>query len=414
MKKLVAFAIMAMFGCSITLFAKDVQVEPEKGAVITVWESEGAEGDFIKYAAKEFEKEYAKDDVKVKYLNVESKKTVGKMQVAVQGGAAADIFVCAHDALGSCINSGIIMPNLVSADKIRKEFLPAAVSAVTYKDGKLYGFPLAIETYAMFYNKKLLKTPPQTFEELFKVGVPFTDRSNNKYGLYYDIANFYNTYAFLAMDGGYVFGDNGYNKNDIGLNNKGAVSGLEALITLKPMSVAIAPDKDKANAPMIGLFTEGKVMTIITGPWDIPRLTKTDLDFGIVPLPTFKGKHPKSFSGIRMMCVNPASKYKKAAQLFAAFCTTPEMLMKRFEMTNQIPPVISLLKNPKIDNNPLVEPFLEQAEYSEPMPSIPEMKLTWDPMLAAVADAWAEKATPKAALDNAVNTIKQQIKLQDS
>jgi arabinogalactan oligomer / maltooligosaccharide transport system substrate-binding protein len=414
MKRLIAAAIMVMFGCAMTSFAKDVKVDPEKNAVITVWESQGAEGEFIKYAGKEFEKEYAKFGVKVKYLPVESVKTIGQMQMTAQGGAAADVFVFPGDGLGSAVDSGIIMPNLVSADKITKEDIPAAVQAATYKDGKVYGFPMAIESIALFYNKKLLPAPPKTFEELLKEGVPFTDRDKNQFGLYCDIANFYTSYAFFAMEGMNLFGENGYDKNDIGLNSPAAIQALKDILTLKPMMFTTPPGKDQANAPMVGLFGEGKVMAIISGPWDVPRIKSSKIDFGIAPLPTFNGKHLVTFAGVRLMGVNPSSKCRKAAQLFAAYCTSPEVLKKRFEMTNQIPPVKSLMNEPSIKNNPLVKPFMEQTQYSKPMPSISEMKLIWDPMIAAITDAWTGKVTPKQALDNVEKTISDQIKLQES
>jgi len=334
--------------------------------------------------------------------------------MSAQGGAAADVFVFPGDGMGSAVDSGVIMPNLVSADKITKEDVSAAVEASTYKDGKVYGFPMAIESIAMFYNKKLLPTAPKTFEELLKVGVPFTNRDKNQYGLYCDIANFYTAYAFFAMEGVNIFGKDGYNKNEIGLNTPEAIQGLKDILELKPMMFAIPPGKDQANAPMVGLFGEGKVMAIISGPWDVPRIKSSKIDFGIAPLPTFKGKHPITFAGVRLMGVNPSSKCRKASQLFAAYCTSPEILKKRYEMTNQIPPVKALMDDPAIMNNPLVKPFMEQSQYSKPMPSIPEMKLIWDPIIPAITDAWTGKVTPKAALDNVVRTIKDQIELQDS
>jgi arabinogalactan oligomer / maltooligosaccharide transport system substrate-binding protein len=90
------------------------------------------------------------------------------------------------------------------------------------------------------------------------------------------------------------------------------------------------------------------------------------------------------------------------------------MLLKRYEITAQIPPVKALLKNKKITDNPFVKPFLEQANYAQPMPSVPEMNLIWDPTIAAFKDAWIGKATPKEALDHLVKVIKEQIALQNS
>ena len=47
---------------------------------------------------------------------------------------------------------------------------------------------------------------------------------------------------------------------------------------------------------------------------------------------------PTTFSGVKALFVNSYSEYPKAATLFAKFATSDEMLLKRYEMTNQLPP----------------------------------------------------------------------------
>ena len=47
------------------------------------------------------------------------------------------------------------------------------------------------------------------------------------------------------------------------------------------------------------------------------------------------------------------------------------------------------------------------------MPSRPEMGLLWDPFSSALNDIYLEKVEPKAALDNAVKVVKDQISLQN-
>jgi arabinogalactan oligomer/maltooligosaccharide transport system substrate-binding protein len=107
------------------------------------------------------------------------------------------------------------------------------------------------------------------------------------------------------------------------------------------------------------------------------------------------------------MGVSSYSKYPKAAQLFAKFVTSDEMLLERYKLTKQIPPVKSLLNAPEIANEPEVLPFLQQAQYAVPMPAIPEMRYMWSPVGAALSEAWDGKVTAKEALDTAVKTMKE-------
>ena len=325
-------------------------------------------------------------------------------------GTAADVFAAPHDQIGDLVQSGLIMENLLSADRVNNDFLPAARVGVT-NGGKVYGFPMAIETYALYYNKDILTEAPKTFEELIKFGETFTDKSQNKFGIFWDIPNFYYAHMFMAMDGGYVFGKDGKDANDIGLDNEGAIKGINEMLLLKPISVENAGDV--SYDAMTGLFAEGKVAAIINGPWGLEGAEKSGINFDVAPIPTFDGKHPASFSGIRTLLVNSYTKYPKAAQLFAEFATSDEMLIERFKMTNQLPPVKALIDAPEIVNHKYTKAFLKQAQYAVPMPAIPEMGLIWEPAGAAVTDIWNEKVTTEEGLKNMTKIIKEQMETRN-
>lgn len=385
--------------------AKVVEIVPEEGAKLVVWESKGPEGEFIAMAAKKFEEKYK---IPVAYEEVKATDALTKLGQDGPSGVGADVFVIPHDKLGAAVASGLIMENLTSADKVKANFMPAAVSAAT-NNGKIMAWPLAIETYALFYNKDVLPNGPKTFEELLEFGKGFTNKKENKYGIFFESTNGYFAHGFLAMDGGYVFGANGTDGKDIGIANDGAVRGIENLVKLREISVTNAADINYGT--MMGLFQEGKVATMINGPWALGDLKKAGTNYGVVALPTFDGKNLKSFSGVRVAAVSTYSKFPKAAQLFADFMTSEEMMLERYKMTGQIPPMTALLSKPEISENVDVKAFLEQAQYAVAMPSIMEMKYFWDPMGAALTDSWDGKATPKAALETALKTMKEAMAL---
>lgn len=416
MKKLMIYAISVLTVFSLTACGgkkeapktetkSSQEVKAEDGAKLVVWESEGVEGKFMAMAAKKFEEKY---NIPVKYEAVKTTDALTRLAQDGPAGVGADLFVFPHDRIGEGMSAGLIMENLVSGDRVKNEFMDAATMAST-RDNKVYAWPLAIETYAMFYNKDVLPKGPETFEELIEFGKKFTNKRTNNYGIFWEVGNAYFGHAFLAMAGGYVFGNNGTDSNDIGINNKGAINGIDNMVKLK--SISVDNSGDVSYAAMMGLFQEGKVATMINGPWAIGDLTKANTNFGIVPLPTFDGKHLNSFSGVRLAGVSTYSKYPRAAQLFAQFITSDEMLLERYKMTGQIPPVKSLLNVDEIAKNDNVRPFLQQAQYATPMPGIPEMKYFWDPVGAALAESWDGKITPKDALDRAAKTMKEAISI---
>lgn len=378
------------------------ELKPEQGATLKIWEAKGKEAEWVNYVTAEFEKKYG---VKVQYENVEIPDAIKKLQTEGKTEAgAADLIVFPHDNIGQAASAGLLfsLNDLPALTKnLNDNFYPAAVNGAKMTDGKFYGMPLAMETYALFYNKDLLPEPPKSFEELIEKTKPLTNKSQQKFGILFEPANFYFSYAFLSADGGYVFKD-GTNASDIGLNNEGAVKGLEGMLKLKEISVDKAED---ANANVVKtLFNEGKVASVISGPWFLGDLKDTKINYGVVHLPTLNGKAPKSFSGVRILGINSTTKYPQAAALFVQFATSKEMLTKRYEMTGQIPPLKDFAPSDEISKE-----FLAQIAVSEPMPSIPEMGAIWAPMGAALGDAWTGKSQPKAALDNAVKAIKDQL-----
>lgn len=62
--------------------------------------------------------------------------------------------------------------------------MDAAVKGTSFidKDGelKMYGFPIAIETYALYYNKDIVKKVPETWDELFEQGKQFQEGSTKR------------------------------------------------------------------------------------------------------------------------------------------------------------------------------------------------------------------------------------------
>lgn len=384
------------------------ELTPEPGAKLVVWESEGSESEWIQYVAEKFTEKYG---VEVTYEAVSNVDAKNKLATDGPAGVGADVFVAPHDHTGELVASGLVQPNDITADRVRNDFMKAAADGVSF-EGQVYGYPLAIETYALFYNKDLVSKAPETYEEIIEFAKTYNNPDENKYALMWDVANAYFSHSFIAGSGGYVFGNGGTNKDDVGLNSKGAVEGAKFMVSLKEILPLNSADTNYQI--MDGLFSEGKAAMIINGPWAVRGYQDAGVNFGIAPLPKLPGgKHPASFSGIRSMFVSSYTKYPNAAKLFAKFATSDEMLLKRFEITKQIPPVKALMNEDIIKNDEVVAPFLAQAQYAVPMPSIPQMGVVWEPYGAALASMWNDGVDPQEALDNAVQTIKEAIASQE-
>lgn len=378
--------------------ATEEDITPEEGASLLVWESK-EERPFIEAIAAEFTEKYG---IEVKFEELGAADQVNKLISDGPAGLGADVVVFPHDNLGKAVSAGLVLPNDFYEEQSRSENSELAVNAVSY-DGVMYGYPRSVETYALFYNKAILPEAPKTFEEVIEFAKTYNDPNANKYALMWEVGNFYFNYPFIST-GGYVYGDNGQNKDDIGLNNEGAIAGMKFYGSLKeilPMNSGdVTYDIKK------GLFVGGTLAMDINGPWTIADYKNEGIDFGVAPLPSINGQPASSFSGVKAFYVNSFSQYPNAARLFARFASTKEAQLKDFEITGAIPANTEAAADQSVQSNEIVKGFLEQFNQSTPMPSIPEMGNVWSPIAAAFSDVWNSGKDAKEALDNAVQQIK--------
>jgi maltose/maltodextrin transport system substrate-binding protein len=83
-----------------------------------------------------------------------------RFAIAAQAGRGPDIVIWAHDKIGEWSEGGLISPVDVS-DEYKGKFFPKAWEAVMH-DGTAWGYPIAMETVTLIYNKKLLVVQPPT------------------------------------------------------------------------------------------------------------------------------------------------------------------------------------------------------------------------------------------------------------
>ncbi len=390
-------------------------LEPEEGAELVMWGNGDQEAEWAQYVAEQFTEKYG---IPVTHEEVSHTDAPGKLQTDGPAGLGGDVFMGAHDHVGNMETAGLIYDNYF-ADEYNDRFMEGAISGVSANsDGeyKTFGFPVAIETVALFYNKDLLEEmgfePAQTMDELFEQSKAFMEKNPGSYGFMLEPGNFYLVHAFLGGYGGYVFGDNNSNPEDLGLNNEGAVKAAELM---KRLHAEILPLKkeDITGDVITSFFNEGKLLYAMTGPWAVKGHKEAGVNFGIKTMPKLdNGQIPTTFSGVKSLFVNAYSQYPKAATLLAQFATSDEMLLKRYEITGQLPPSLALLDNETIKQDEYNLAFLDQAQYSVSMPNIPAMQNVWGAMEVAFTSIWNDKTDPQDTLDKGVQQIREAIDSQ--
>ncbi|HET7656716.1 MAG TPA: extracellular solute-binding protein [Bacillales bacterium] len=386
---------------------KGDKITEPKPKQLLVWGDQHKEAG-IKPALKSFEEKYG-IKVKLKTVSIADK---ARQQLRLDGpaGKGPDVLTIPHDQIGQLVEQGLLMP-LDVPKSMTSIFTDSSIQAETYK-GKLYGLPKTVETPVLVYNKKYIKTPPQSFKDLWNLSEEL--KKQGKYGFLFLGDNFYFAHAYMAAYGGYVFKNNNgtLDPTDLGINNDGAVQGAEWIAKwyksgLFPKGIV---GKNGGSA-LDGLWTEGKVAAKNDGPWSYDSAKKAGLDFTAMALPKLpNGEYPKTFIGVKGWQVSAYTKSPQWSTKLAEWLANTENSKIRYKQTGEIPPIKSLIDDPMIKDNPLAKAVFVQAQRGEPMPNIPAMSQVWTPMANALQEIVTGKADAKSALDQAAKTIHTQIK----
>ncbi len=366
----------------------------EPGKLLVWYSVDGSKG--IQKLAEEFTK---KTGVPV---TVEAPEDgPGKFQQAAAAGKGPDIWIWAHDRIGEWISGGLLQP-VTPSKKFLADIDPMALHAFTIGN-KLWGYPFSIEAVGLVYNKALVKTPPKSFDEVMALDKQLS--AQGKKAILWDYTNTYFTWPLMAANGGYAFKqrpDGSYDGADTGVNNAGAVKGVELLNKL--LREKYMPE-GSGYAEMEGAMAQGKVAMMLNGPWSWDNLRKAKVDFGVAKIPSVGGAKAKPFVGVKGVMINKSSPNKDVA---VEFIENYMLSVKGLKMINDAEPIgapASKAYYAELKSNPNIEAIMASAQDGVPMPNNPEMGRFWSAMVSALGNVMDGRQSPKEAMDAAAKRI---------
>lgn len=307
-------------------------------------------------------------------------------QIKLYGTDAAngpDMYLFAHDSLGSFAEMGILEPvgNLIAADK-EKDLLPMTIEAASYK-GEQYLMPVYYETLLFMYNKDLWEGEvPSDTETLYEYMVAHTDENAGTYALVNQHSNSYNVAPFINGFGGYIIDTEGN-------------PGLDAQATVEAIRYNQKFAKLQADGDyntVTALFNEGKAAAIIGGPWLVSGIQEAGIDLGIKSLCEFElpnGGVMIPYSGVQCLGVLKYAAESKGEALTKVLevLAEPEVGVTLAKGFNCAPANTKAYEDAEVAGNEMILAMEKSAEKAVPMSNIPEMNVMWGPaesLLAAV------------------------------
>jgi len=419
------FTVLLLLICAFSSVSCVKSQNNEKELVL--W-TDMTETEALKKATERFE---AKTGFKVRTVRVPFEELQPKFQVAAPVRKGPDVITGPHDWVGPFATAELITPVKLT-DSERAEFMEAPLKTLSFK-GELYGLPISLETLGLIYNKKFIKKPPQTMEELIVISdlanKGETDKlkgtkseAGNSYddmlnydeinsvkvsGFLFELEDFYFSWGFLGGYNAYIFKETpqGLDPFDIGLDKSEAVEGMKFLMDLKNKYKLIPQGMSKDIAS--GRFMENDLLFTINGPWALVDYKRKNVDFGFAPLPILNtGKRPAPFVGVQGIYLNSKSANKDMAlELMKEICSTQGQIEIYLE-GGRVPARFDSQKDERLASNDDLKGILQAAQDGYPMPNIPEMGTIWTPMKEATQLIMNGKLPPEQALKQARERIK--------
>ena len=288
--------------------------------------------------------------------------------------AAADVFLYANDQMGTLVEAGALAKLGGSyLEQVQNDVAQTYIDTVTYTDGGVYGFPMAPNTWFMWYNKDIFSEEDvKNLNTMLEKGVVSFPMDNSWY-----------TATFFFGVGGTLYGPQGID----------AAAGIDfssdLCVEAGKFMIDFAKNPNFVNdvdGTGVAGMKEGTIHAMFSGPWDRPALEESLGDkLGCAVLPTFTMNgtdyQMKSFAGSKAIGVNPNASNPKAAMQLAAFLASADGQLARYELSAITPAATACAEAEAVKSNFVVATeSAEMATATIAQPTIAAMNAYWDPV----------------------------------
>ncbi|WP_293995021.1 ABC transporter substrate-binding protein [Streptomyces sp.] len=364
------------------------------------------------------------DRVKVRTKAVEFTDLLTTFMVRQAAGQGTDILhpYCLWN--GQLVRAGVLRPAPPEhAAEIGHGYGAAAVGSASV-GGRVYGYPTEMQTYALYYNKRLLREagidgPPRTWPELEDAACRTArqDRYGNTlvqgFGLsaFDDSTTVGQTLALLNAAGGRFVSADG-RRTAIDSPAGRAVFGLERRLVDKGAS---APGVNVYQA-----FASGQVAMVISAGWWTANLKALmgpayrDVGVAPVPLPAAGGRRATLSTGF-MLGVNTASRHPREAWEFLRWLNADKVRgtsrMSALQasvgsLTGRADDMRTLLG---AGGDPNLHPFLDALAYAVPEPNVPGAQQAKSLLRKNIEALWTGQQTVDEALRATRRQVDQEV-----
>lgn len=368
-------------------------------------------------------------DIQIKLTPVDFSELLSTMMTKQTSGQVADI-MHVYTLWGGQLSKNKVLadaPEDVVAD-VKANYPESAYKAASI-NGKIFGYPTEVQTYGLFYNKRILKEagydqPPKTWDELIEMAQKI-EKKDSKGKVQQQGFGFLRGYAgkvvqpfmgLMATAGGTLLDadlkqpqlDSEAGKKTIEFYSK--IYGKNGITDI--------------GFETIKAFSVGQVgMTIEAGWWagSLKNLMKEKYsEIGAAPLPSPDGSTQGSLAYTWAWGVNSKSKHQEEAWKFLRWFNTQvvkdemtpqgNFLLEGFNViSTRKSDMESKVIQEKLAEDPVIKTFTDALQYAVPEQNPPTASEVQDILFKQIESMWTDKATPDQVIENASKDIRSKL-----
>ncbi len=365
--------IVTLLGCS---------TSRQGGAVrIRIWHQKtDAERALFEQVVAEYNAAHPDRHVEILYRETEELRNL--FVIASIAGKGPEIIFGPSDNVGLFVVTQTILPlDTLFSDTFFTRFTPDGL--IRWKGHTWLAADQVGNHLALVYNRDILPVPPDTSDELIRVGKQLTVDENGdgrpeRYALTWNYTEPFFFIPFLTGFGGWVMDEEG----NPTLDTPETVRAIQFVLDLRDKHRIIPRESDYNVAET--LFKEGRAAMIINGPWAWSGYGKAGVNWMIHTLPVIKetGLYCAPMVSAKGYSINASIDPEKLPYALEVidYLTSAEVQLRMARELATIPVHPDVLKHPDVQENPVLRMSIRQARLGKPMPIIPQMRMIWDGM----------------------------------
>ena len=367
--------------------------------VVKFW-AMGREGEVVSELIPQFERE--NPGIRVEVQQIPWQSAHEKLLTAFAGRVTPDVAQLGSSWVPEFVALGALAP---LDQRLRgSQTVPAADYfpgqwAGNVIGGNIYGIPWYSDTRLLFYRKDLLRqagydSVPTDWEGWVEAMRTIKQRGIAEYGVFLP-TNEYEQLLSLGLQ-----------QDEPLLREDGRHGAFESPgftrasdFYFKLFDEGLAPRLTNTQISNVhDEFSRGRFAFYVTGPWNIGEFKRRlpaeqQDDWGTAPLPGPNGPGA-GIAGGSSLVVFERSERKDAAWRLIEFLSRPDVQLRFFELTGDLPPRRSVWNAPLLANDPYAAAFREQLERAKAPPAVPEWERIGQQLRTVAERAVTGQITP--------------------